>query len=403
MWEPREKRNLGIFLASRIIDTVGQQIQSIAVGWQVWQITHDELMLGMVGLAQFVPLVLLALVGGSVADRFDRRRVVVITQIGYAAGALALVAATGLGVDPILLVLVGLGALRAFKWPASSALVPWLVARDRLPRAIALSASTFQIGMIAGPAIGGAIYLWAGPEAAYLTTFGCELVAAALTFVLDVRMPERAPVTENAWQRMLVGVRYLWRTKVILGAIGLDLFAVLFGGAVALMPIFADEILRVGAGGLGLLRAAPAAGALVVLGVLAFRPIKSRAGWWMLGGVALFGGATIVFGASESFPLSIAALVVAGAADAVSVVVRQSLIQLRTPDEMRGRVSAVSFVFIGASNELGELESGVTAKWLGTVRATILGGVGALLVTGLWALVFPSLRDVDELSSDAPD
>ncbi len=400
MWAPREKRNLGLFLVGRVTDTVGQQVQGVAIGWQVWQLTHDELMLGFVGLAQFAPLVLLALLGGSFADRFDRRRIVAITQLGYAAGALGLVLATGHGTTPTFAVLVGLGALRAFKWPAASALVPWLVSQRRLPRAIALSASTFQVGMIAGPAIGGAIYVWGGAEAAYLSTVGLELVSAALTFALKVSVPERAETGEGPWRRVLGGVRFLIRTKVILGAIGLDLFAVLFGGAVALMPVFADEVLRAGPVGLGLLRGAPALGAMVVLGVLAFRPIERRAGWWMLGGVALFGAATVVFGSSSSFALSLAALTVVGGADAVSVVVRQSLIQLRTPDETRGRVAAVSFVFIGASNELGELESGLTAKWLGAVRATVLGGVATLLVTGVWAMIFPSLREVDELTSE---
>jgi len=399
VWSPREKRNLGLFLCGRVTDTVGQQVQGVAVGWQVWQLTHDELMLGYVGLAQFAPLMLLALLGGTAADRFDRRRIVGITQLGYAVGALGLVWASGHGTTPTFVVLVGLGALRAFKWPAASALVPWLVSRERLPRAIALSASTFQVGMIAGPAIGGAIYVWGGAEAAYWTTVALELVSAALTLSLKVSMPEREPRGESQWQLVLGGVRFLIRTKVILGAIGLDLFAVLFGGAVALMPVFADEILHVGPVGLGLLRGAPALGAMIVLIVLAYRPIERRAGPWMLGGVALFGVATIVFGSSSSFGLSLAALAIVGGADAISVVVRQSLIQLRTPDEMRGRVAAVSFVFIGASNELGELESGVTAKWLGAARATIFGGIGTLLVTGLWTMIFPTLRDVDKLTA----
>lgn len=398
----RDSRPLALFLTSRVMDTMGIQIQSVAIGWQVYELTGELADLGWVGLAQFVPLALLSLPGGQVADRLDRRRVVLVTQVGYALGALGLAAAVGAGGTlPIFLVLAGLGALRAFKAPASSALVPWLVSPEKLPRAIALSSSTWQVGTIAGPALGGLIYAWGGPMAAYLTTAAAQLLAAILTASIRVHPPERSKSLETPWRRLLGGVRFVWRSKLLLGSISLDLFAVLFGGAVALLPVFAREVLHVGPSGLGLLRTAPAVGAVLVAAVLAARPIRHRAGFWMFGCVALFGAATIAFALSESFAWSLIALAVVGGADMVSVVIRQSLIQLHTPDEMRGRVAAVSFLFIGASNELGEAESGFTG-WLfgGVVRAAVFGGVGALVVTGLWAVLFPSLRDVDDLRAE---
>ncbi|MEZ4339033.1 MAG: MFS transporter [Sandaracinaceae bacterium] len=395
---PSSSRSLGLYLAGRLADTVGIQVQSVAIGWQVYDLTRDPLDLGWVGMAQFLPVLLLSLPGGQLADRFDRRVIVVTTQVGYAVGALTLALAAGRGTPTIFSVLVLLGTLRAFKSPASSALVPWIVKGDALPRAIALSSTTYQVGTVLGPALGGAIYAAGGPTTAYYAAGACQLVAAGLTSAVRAERPPRVPSTESRWRRVLEGLRFVWDAKVLFGAISLDLFAVLLGGAVALLPVFARDILHVGELGLGALRAAPAAGAALVALVLAVRPIERRAGAWMLACVAIFGAATIVFGASEDFALSLAALAVLGGADMVSVVIRQSIIQLWTPDEMRGRVAAVSFLFIGASNELGEWESGVTAKHLGTVRAVVLGGVGTLVVTGAWAAIFGSLRRVDALS-----
>lgn len=390
-------RSLGLYLAGRLADTVGIQVQSVAIGWQVYALTRDPLDLGWVGLAQFLPVLLLSLPGGQLADRLDRRAIVVATQLGYAAGAVGLALAADRGTTPIFAVLVLLGTLRAFKSPASSALVPWIVTGDALPRAIALSSTTYQVGTIAGPALGGAIYAMGGPTTAYVTAAVCQLAAAALTAAVTARRPPRVANRESPWRRVLGGLRFVWDSKVLFAAISLDLFAVLLGGAVALLPIFARDILHVGEIGLGALRAAPALGATLVALVLAVRPIERRAGAWMLACVGVFGAATIVFGLSEDFALSLAALAILGGADMVSVVIRQSIIQLWTPDEMRGRVAAVSFLFIGASNELGELESGVTAKLFGTVRAVVLGGIGTLIVTGAWAAIFGSLRRVDAL------
>lgn len=392
-----QSRSLGLYLAARLADTAAIQIQSVAIGWQVYDLTRDPLDLGWVGLAQFLPVLVLSLPGGQLADRFDRRFIVVATQLGYAAGALALALASERGTLPIFAVLVLLGTLRAFKSPAASALVPWIVSEERLPRAIALSSTTYQVGTIAGPALGGAIYALGGPLAAYYAACGLQLLAAALMASLSTHPPPRVPSAEGPWRRLLGGLQFVLRSRVLLAAIGLDLFAVLLGGAVALLPIYARDVLGVGEVGLGVLRAAPALGATVVALALAARPIEGRAGHWMLGSVAVFGIGTIVFGLSEHLALSLAALALLGGADMVSVVIRQSIVQLWTPDEMRGRVAAVSFLFIGASNELGEAESGLTARLFGTVRAVVLGGIGTLVVTGAWAVLFPELRRVDTL------
>ncbi len=393
-------RALTLFLGARFVGTIGVQVQSVAIGWQIYARTRDPLHLGWVGLAQFVPLALLSLWAGGVADRYDRRRILVSCRALYALGSLALAGLTlapGFGVGPVYGVLIVLGSIRAFAAPASWALLPGLVSGEQLPRAIGMSSGTFQAATVAGPALGGMIYAAGGPGAAYLTTSVCEITAVCLLLAIEMAPTHREPLRERGISLVVEGLRYVWREKILLGAISLDLFAVLLGGAVALMPIFAREILHVGEVGLGLLRSAPAFGAALVAGVLAFRPIARRAGAWMFTGVAIFGGATIVFGLSNNFVVSLVALAVLGAADMVSVVIRQSLVQLSTPDAMRGRVSSVSMIFVGASNELGEFESGLTAAWLGTVRAVVVGGIGTLLVTGVWAALFPQLRRADRL------
>ncbi len=393
-------RSLGLFLGARLAATLGVQVQSVAVGWQVYARTGRPIDLGWVGLAQFLPLFTLSLFAGSYVDRHDRRSILAVTRFVYAAGAGALAALALVpeeGLAPIYSVLVVLGATRAFSGPAASALLPRLVAPARLQRAIAMSSTTFQIGTIAGPALGGFIYAAGGAELAYGCAAGFEITGALLVLGLPTLPPHAEVAVESARERLLSGLRFVLRKRTLLGAISLDLVAVLLGGAVALMPIFARDVLVVGERGLGLLRAAPAVGAALMAVLFALRPMARHAGRYMFAGVAVFGLATCVFALSRSFGLSLAALVVLGAADMMSVVVRQSLVQLRTPDAMRGRVAAVNLVFIGASNELGELESGLTAAWLGTVRAAIAGGIGTLVVTGLWATLFPELRRVDRL------
>jgi MFS family permease len=403
----RIPRDLGLYLAGRLVATIGVQIQSVAIGWQVYVRTGDPLDLGLVGLAQFLPMFVLALPAGSVADRFDRRKLTVICRLAYGVGAVLLAiwsATPGAPMAIVWAVLVLLGAARAFLAPATSALLPRLVRADILPRAIASSSGTFQLSTIAGPAVGGILYAAVGPVLTYSIAAGTQVVAAVL-FAMT-RPSERAAGEGQSedeqlspFERLIAGLRFIFARRVLLGAISLDLFAVLLGGAVALMPIYARDVLEVGEVGLGALRSAPAVGAGAVALFLALRPLPGHAGAWMFGCVAIFGVATIVFGLSTSFPLSLIALAVLGASDMVSVVVRQSLVQLHTPDAMRGRVIAVNMVFIGASNELGELESGVTAAWFGTVEAVVIGGVGTLIIVALWAWWFPGLRKIDRLET----
>lgn len=395
-----DTRDLVKYLGARLAGTLGVQVQSVAIGWQVYARTGDPMDLGWVGLSQFLPLAVLSLWAGTVADRFDRKRILVVCRAVYALGALGLAGLSLMpewGVLPIYGVLVLLGATRAFAAPAAWSLLPGLVSADRLPRSIALSSTTFQVGTIAGPALGGGIYAVAGATTAYVTAALFEL--GAVVFLLAIRrvLPEREPPPETGVALVATGLRYVWQKRVLLGAISLDLFAVLLGGAVALLPIYARDILDVGATGLGVLRSAPAFGAAAMAVLLAVRPIRQDAGQRMLVAVAIFGVATIVFGLSQSFVLSVVALAIVGASDMISVVVRQTLIQVRTADAMRGRVASVSTIFIGASNELGEFESGLTAAWWGPVTAVVVGGVGTLVVTLLWAVLFPSLRKADRI------
>ena len=389
------------YQAARLASVLSTQMASVAIGWQVYSTTHRALDLGYIGLAQFLPAVGLALVSGAVADRFDRRRVVVACHALVALGWAALLLLTRHGVTtvtPIYGVLVLLGVARSFAGPASQALVPNLVPDEVLGSAVSWGSTVWQVATIAGPSLGGLLYGAGGASTVYLVATAGALAAAAL--VLGVRpLPTSRPVSARArsWDELLAGVRYVWNTRLVLGLISLDLFAVLLGGAVALMPVYAHDILHAEAWSLGLLRSAPALGATVMAVWLAYRPLVRRAGFWMLVSVAVFGAATVAFGLSRHLGLSVAALVVIGASDMVSVVVRQHAVQLATPDAMRGRVGAVNQVFVGASNELGEFESGVMAAWLGPVRAVVLGGVGTLLVVALWAGLFPSLRRLDRL------
>ncbi len=388
------------FLGARVLSLAAFQVASVAVGWQVYALTHSTFQLGMVGLAQFLPVIGLALVSGHVADRHDRRTVARTCQAIEAgvSSLLALASFTGhLDAPRILAAVAVLSGARAFENPAMSALLPGMVGTADFPRAAAVSGSAIQAAIIVGPALGGLLYA-AGPTATYGAAAAMFLLASACsTAISRLRQPARpAPAS---FRSVFSGVAYIRSRPAILGSISLDLFAVLLGGATALLPVYARDILHIGPIGLGSLRAAPAAGALAMSLALSRRPVRRRVGVKMFAAVMIFGAGTIVFAFSTSLAVSFAALLVLGAADVVSVVIRASLVQLGTPDEMRGRVSAVNWIFIGASNQLGELESGVTAALFGTVPAVAAGGVGTILVALLWMRLFPDLRRADRLEA----
>ncbi len=391
-------REFARFIAARFLATLAVQMQTVAVGWQVYEVTRDPLDLGLVGLSQFLPFVLLILPAGHVADSRDRRRVLAACFALECLCALLLLAFAARGLEsarPVFAVMVLFGIARAFAMPTGQALLPNLVTRAQFGTAVALNSSTWQVATIAGPALGGVMYLLGAPVV-YASV--AVLLAAAVAMVLTLRAGGRdeARSTEPpGWETLLSGLRFVRSRRLVLGAISLDLFAVLFGGATALLPVYAADVLHVGPAGLGWLRTAPGIGAALCGVVLGLAPITRRVGRWMFGGVVVYGIATVVFGASTSFWLSLAALLLMGAGDMVSVYVRHLLVQLETPDEIRGRVSAVNAVFIGASNELGEFESGVTAAWFGTVPAVIVGGCATLLVAGAWSRLFPELSRMD--------
>ena len=380
---------------------LGMQMQSVAIGWQVYALTGRPMALAWVGLAQFFPAFGLSLVTGHVADRVDRRKILLVCHGAMAALSvgLLLVARSGVTrVSPIYLVLVGIGTARAFLGPANQSILPTLVPVEHFCNAVAWGSSFWQMATVAGPMLGGVVYAaWGGPAAVYALAAACSLGALTLSAGIQPlgARAARSPATRAS---VLAGVRYVWGNQIVLGAISLDLFAVLLGGATALLPVYARDVLHLGPWALGALRSAPAAGAAVTAVVLAMRPLESRAGAKMFAGVAVFGAATIVFGLSRSFWLSLVALALLGASDMVSVFVRSALVQLATPDAMRGRVSAVNMVFIGASNELGEFESGLTAQWLGTVPSVVVGGLGTLVVVAVWAWRFPALRRINRLN-----
>ncbi len=378
------------------------EMLSVAVGWQVYDITHRALDLGLVGLAQFLPGFFLFLASGHAADRFDRRRLLMLCYAGFALCSGLLLAVSrvrGESVYPIYLVLVLLGIVRAFNGPVSRSLLPQLVPEQHFPNAVAWNSSIFQTATILGPALGGLVYAFSrGASAVYATAFLVSLAAVLSTFRIRLRM-KPAQREEINWTTVLAGLRYIWRQKLILGSISLDMFAVLLGGSVALLPVYAREILHTGPWGLGLLRSAPGIGATIMAILLAHRPLRRHVGATMLWCVAGFGVFTIIFAVSRSIALSMIALLFVGATDMVSVVIRGTLVQLGTPDSMRGRVNAVDMLFIGVSNEFGEFESGVTAHWFGTVPAVVLGGIGTLIVIAIWAGIFPELRKAEEITS----
>ena len=395
-----EHLDFTLYEIARFFAICSVEMQSVAVAWQVYEITHSALDLGLVGLMQFLPNVFLFLVAGHAADRFSRKRLLVACNAGFAVCSALLIAISfghPMSARPIYFVLVGLGIVRSFNSPSSRALLPLLVPEEVFPNAVAWNATIFQAATILGPALGGVLYaLFRGASGVYLTS----LAALALSTVslTQVRGGKSSRVKEEFSAKTLVaGLRYIWTHRLILGSISLDLFAVLLGGAVALLPVYAREILHAGPLGLGLLRAAPGVGAALMAILLAYRPLRRRVGKLMLVCVAGFGVFTVIFGLSHSLALSLASLVLVGATDMVSVVIRGTLVQVQTPDFVRGRVNAVDMIFIGASNQLGEFESGVTAHWFGTVPAVVLGGAGTLLVVAVWAWMFPELRRADKL------
>ncbi len=387
-----------LFWWGRVATTIAFQMQAVAIGWQVYDFTGSALDLGLVGLTQFIPGFALSLVVGQIADRYDRRRILRLAQgvEALAAAALALGSVFGwLGTGALFAAVFVIGAARACELPTIHALMPQLVPSALIPRAAAASASSNQTAIILGPALGGLCYAL-GPGVVYALCGVGFLTASLLIALIRVELP--APRQEKlSLASLFGGVAFVRGNKAVMGAISLDLFAVLLGGATALLPIYARDILMTGPWGLGLLRSAPALGALSASLLLARRPLAGGVGRIMFASIIAFGLATCVFAVSTSFPLSLAALAVLGASDAVSVVIRFSLVQIETPDEMRGRVSAVNSMFIGASNSLGEFESGVTAAWLGTVPAVLLGGVGTILVALVWLRLFPDLFRIERL------
>jgi MFS family permease len=407
-------RDFRRYQLARVMAILGAEAQSLAVAWQVYSITHKAIDLGYTGLALFLPGLIFLLPSGHVADRFDRRHVILLCyslQI-FCTAALVILARSGSrNILAIYAVLFLAGTGRAFSGPASSALIPHLVPEAHFVNAVTWGGAIFQLANITGPALGGLLFTiplarfvpdtrLEGAGIVYVFTLSTLCWFLVLVSTLHVR-PGRMEHRALSLEVVLAGFQYVRRAPMLLGSFSLDLFVVLLGGATALMPIFAHEILHQGPRGLGMLRAAPATGAVIMSLVMARFPLRKHAGHKLFVCVSIFGAATVVFGLSHTLWLSLASLAVAGAADTISVIIRGSVLQLATPPEMRGRVSAVNSLFIGASNELGEFESGLTAQWWGAVRATVAGGLGALAVAGLWSVVFPGLRKVDALTAES--
>ena len=390
-------RDLARYLGARFLGSLAVQMQTVAVGWQVYDVTRRPLDLGLIGLSQFLPFVVLILPAGHVADTRDRRGIVAGCYALMLVCAALLLALAWRGLTsawPVFGVMTLFGVARAFAMPASQSLLPNLVNREQFGTAVAFNSSLWQVSTIVGPALGGVLYL-AGARTVYASV--AVLLAVSLVMLVTLRRGGEIaggsmPLDRNT---LLEGLRFVWRRRPVLGAISLDLFAVLFGGATALLPVYAADVLHIGPSGLGWLRSAPGIGAALTGLALGSTPVARHVGRWMFGGVFVFGVATLVFGVSRSFPLSMVALTLLGAGDMVSVYIRHLLVQLETPDAIRGRVSAVNAVFIGASNELGEFESGIVAAWLGAVPAVVVGGAATLLVAVLWARLFPELWRMD--------
>jgi MFS family permease len=400
-WIAFRHRDFALYCAGRFLSALAIQMQNVALGWLVYDLTRDPLALGLIGLAAFLPAICLALVTGHVADRFDRRTILLVCYglCTAAAAGLVLHAVSGdTRAWPLYALTLLFGTARAFANPAGQALVPNLVPPEHFQNAVAWNSSVWQTATIAGPALGGILYAFGeGGEVAFAAATACFAVTLLLLVAMRHRR-ERSLIREpTSWATLLAGITFIRSRPAIFGAISLDLFAVLLGGATALLPIYARDVLEVGPWGLGLLRSMPAIGAVLMALWLAHRPLRRRSGRRMFQAVAVFGLATIGFGLSTSLWLSLLCLFVLGAADMISVFIRQTLVQIDTPDAMRGRVAAVNAVFIGASNELGEFESGLLAALVGTMPAVVLGGLGTLAVAGLWSRWFPELRNRDQL------
>lgn len=390
------ERDFACYAAARFLATLAWQMLAVGVGWQVYALTRDPLALGLVGLAQFLPFIALVLPAGQLADRADRRFVLIgayVTEVIAATILLGFTASGGTRIEPVLAAMALFGMGRAFWMPAGQAITPTLVPPALFPSAVAINSTLFQTAVIGGPALGGLLYLL-GPLVVYACALGLLCGVVALMAAVRPRARHTQAVALRG-RDVLEGLRFVFERRTLLGAISLDLFAVLFGGATALLPMVASDVLRVGPVGLGLLRTAPAVGAAVTAAVLAAAPVRRHVGRWLYGGVALFGASTIAFGLSRSLWLSLAVLCLLGAGDMLSVYIRHMLVQLETPDEIRGRVSAVNSMFIGASNELGEFESGLTARWFGLVPALVLGGMATLAVVADALRRFPELRRMD--------
>ena len=391
-----------LFQIARFLIVAAVEMQAVAVGWQVYEITKKPLDLGLVGLAQFLPGILLFPISGHASDRFERRNVLSTCYAGFAicfALLLALAQRSVHSVSAIYAVLILLGVVRSFNGTASRSILPQLVSEEHFSNAVAWNATTFQAATILGPSFGGILYaMFRGPSVVYATATLTAIGALISIFRIKPEVKAR-PREAMTFKTVFAGLRFIWQKKLILGAISLDLFAVLLGGAVALLPVYAREILHTGPWGLGLMRSAPGVGAAVMAVLLAHRPLRGRSGPTLLWAVAGFGVFTIIFGVSRSLTFSLIALLLLGASDMISVIIRATLVQLGTPDAMRGRVTAVDMIFIGTSNEFGQFESGVTAQLFGTVYAVIVGGVGTLLVIAIWAWLFPELRHAGDLSS----
>ena len=392
--------NFRYYCLARFLTTISSEMQSLAVGWQIYELTHRPLDLGLVGLAQFFPGICLFLIAGHTADRVARVRILKSCYLAFSVCSALLLVLTVHGLVsplPIYAVLLLNGTVRAFNAPASQAFVPLLVPQEDFPNAVAWSSSVFQTATVAGPMIGGLIYGLTGkPLLVYVSAALAYCTGFVLLSRIHLAHVERRPAAASV-KVILEGLRFIGQNKLILGAISLDLFAVLLGGSVALLPVYAREILRVGATGLGILRSAPGVGALVMGIIIAHWPLQRRAGNTMLWCVFAFGLFTVLFGLSHNVVLSLVMLFLIGASDTVSVIVRHTRIQLSTPDEMRGRVSAVNMVFIGASNEVGQFESGITAQWFGTVPSVVIGGLATIAIVITWAVLFPRLRTLDRL------
>jgi len=395
-----KNKSLYLFLTSRISASLASQMVTIAVGWQIYSLTNKALYLGLVGLVQFLPMFLLTLLVGYVADRFNRKLIICFCQAitSLCFFTLAFESFTGgITKEKILITICFIGAVNAFQGPSMQSMLPNIVSKEIFPRAAALSSSAFQTSVIIGPALGGLLYSF-GPGIVYLISGTLSITSSIITLFIHINQSQTKPAAATL-KTVLAGISFIKQKPIILGAISLDLFAVLFGGATALLPIYASKILMVGPSGLGILRSAPAVGALIMSAILARRPLKTKVGHTLFIAIGIFGLSTIIFAISSSLIISLAALILLGASDVISVVIRSTLVQTQTPDSMRVRVSSVNLLFIGTSNQLGEFESGITAAYFGVVPAVLIGGLGTLAVVLLWIKIFPDLYKVNKLVS----